>query len=569
MLHLRHKLLADIVQRLMYHLRLWILVKAFNALRNKVHHRAKMPSQTSINGQTRETTSGQVSKSSLPPHAIQSRTRDNAFAAAADLATISSAKDTLPRTIKGQTDLSVTNNLQVRRTARIPKPRKDIDAIDYTSDTSPEEHLQMDLDSTDEAPRHYKGKGRAWKRTEFDKDLEPDVGTSTGKHRTKAPLGESTSRSKGWLTGSRSKNVLSEESVHSECSDEGATIWTDQGERRSQRLGKEALSVPIQASLHAQETPKPKGKQHPRRKYLSEKVIHNRSYESEEDNILTHTSTLEGVELAVDVETRRLASQSRPYHHGGEHSLAVTGAESGLWRSPFGSHSPAKGTPVRQPPGACRSCKRRHQRCDRAHPTCGSCARLEVPCEYLHLPDTTTPPRPARTSSAQQERTELFNKPATEDANGDHHSQGGLVTNSTMPFAKRDFPLDEYWDKDTWRYFYLSFHERLIMLGTMRSLGLKATPRHRNYFRFDIENFVSLGKDINKIASGLCSKFSAVQLVQYAEDPNHLDEEIDGLFETHSSIWSIDADRTKLLAPGVDENYPKNLFYEESEDQKV
>jgi hypothetical protein len=48
-----------------------------------------------------------------------------------------------------------------------------------------------------------------------------------------------------------------------------------------------------------------------------------------------------------------------------------------------------------------------------------------------------------------------------------------------------------------------------------------------------------------------------------------LDEEIDALFEDHSPIWSLDSDRTKLLAPGVDESYPKDLFYEESQDQKM
>ncbi|KAJ4346263.1 hypothetical protein N0V95_005528 [Ascochyta clinopodiicola] len=36
----------------------------------------------------------------------------------------------------------------------------------------------------------------------------------------------------------------------------------------------------------------------------------------------------------------------------------------------------------RQPPGACKSCRLRHQKCDRTHPTCARCAKLSLPCEY-------------------------------------------------------------------------------------------------------------------------------------------------------------------------------------------
>ena len=72
------------------------------------------------------------------------------------------------------------------------------------------------------------------------------------------------------------------------------------------------------------------------------------------------------------------------------------------------------------------------------------------------------------------------------------------------------------------------------------------------------------------IARTLSSELSAeYDLIERAEDPNYLDEEIDALFEDHSPIWSLDSDRTKLLAPGIDESYPKDLFYEESEDQKM
>ncbi|KZM18581.1 uncharacterized protein EKO05_0002355 [Ascochyta rabiei] len=36
----------------------------------------------------------------------------------------------------------------------------------------------------------------------------------------------------------------------------------------------------------------------------------------------------------------------------------------------------------RQPPGACMSCRLRHQKCDRTHPACERCVKLSIPCEY-------------------------------------------------------------------------------------------------------------------------------------------------------------------------------------------
>lgn len=148
--------------------------------------------------------------------------------------------------------------------------------------------------------------------------------------------------------------------------------------------------------------------------------------------------------------------------------------------------------------------------------------------------------------------------------------EGELVSEELDdPTTTRKLPLDKYWDEEEWEFFNEQADEQDVLLATMRSLGLKATPRHPTHFKFTIENFVSLGKDINRIARPLSSELLAAQLLEYAEDTNCLDEEIDALFENHSPIWSLDSDRTKLLAPGVDENYPKDLFYEESEDQKL
>lgn len=202
-------------------------------------------------------------------------------------------------------------------------------------------------------------------------------------------------------------------------------------------------------------------------------------------------------------------------------------------------------------------CSRHHQRCDRATPECGRCIELGLDCEYVERkrPRATTfaiPKRqPSRGSAAEVEEDPV----------------SGDIDN---PDTTRKLPLDKYWDREEWQFLHTQVDERDILLATMRSLGLKATPRHPTHFTFTIENFVSLGKDINLIARTLSSKLSAEnELIERAEDPNYLDEEIDALFEDHSPIWSLDSDRTKLLAPGVDESYPKDLFYEESEDQKM
>lgn len=47
---------------------------------------------------------------------------------------------------------------------------------------------------------------------------------------------------------------------------------------------------------------------------------------------------------------------------------------------------------ARQPQGACKSCRTRHQKCDRMHPTCGRCVRVGSSCEYQKSKKATVPP---------------------------------------------------------------------------------------------------------------------------------------------------------------------------------
>ena len=141
---------------------------------------------------------------------------------------------------------------------------------------------------------------------------------------------------------------------------------------------------------------------------------------------------------------------------------------------------------------------------------------------------------------------------------------------------ERTLPLDEYWDEDTWRWYYIRSCkrckglERQALLRTMRSLGLNVIPLSSMGIRnLDKRSFVTLDNDINMAATTLSEQFSANELVRHAANSNYLDEEIDALLQEHSSIWSMGSDRSQLLVPGVDENYPKHLFYEENEDQKM
>lgn len=341
--------------------------------------------------------------------------------------------------------------------------------------------------------------------------------------------------------------------------DTAITSYLDEG--RSKRLGKGALSAPANAASATQdhsddsiqqELSQSKRKRNPRRNYLSKDIVRNSSDESEDDNILTPSSTPQDSELAI---TETNSQRTEDPYHSSTRSLSVL-------------DTPIRKTLARLPARACKSCSERHQRCDRTHPICGRCATLGVFCAYLQISDSTSSQSVGFTASPCK-KPDLFTVQSTTSAIGEHDLQGSSVTISTMPLAKRTLPLAEYWNEKDWRYFYLRHSERQITLATMQSLGLKVTSRHPIHFRFDIEHFVTLGSDINKTAKELSGEFSASQLIQFAANPNYLNDQIDDLFERHSPMWSLDADRSKLLAPGLDKNYPKDLFYEESEDQRL
>jgi hypothetical protein len=311
---------------------------------------------------------------------------------------------------------------------------------------------------------------------------------------------------------------------------------------RSDGLAEQVSTVSTPASA---QTTGAKKRRRRKKQFLSEEIIIDSSDNSDGDvsEIPTEPTSVNSRRPALNAGPRR--QSDKQFHN-----------ESNASASPQPVANSSRSAPVLQAPNACLMCTRQHQRCDRATPDCGRCVGLHLHCEYVEKtrPRATTfviPERQPRRSSATEVEGELVSEELDD------------------PTTTRKLPLDKYWDEEEWELFNEQADEQDVLLATMRSLGLKATPRHPTHFKFTIENFVSLGKDINRIARPLSSELLAAQLLECVEDTNYLDEEIDALFENHSPIWSLDSDRTKLLARGVDENYPKDLFYEESEDQKL
>lgn len=337
------------------------------------------------------------------------------------------------------------------------------------------------------------------------------------------------------------------------------TITLDQQKRAATRQAQD-LSLPlqhdhVQASSTTKRMNKSKGQCHPRKRYLSEAVIHNSSDESGEEDIRAVVHLLKKHRVAEGHAHQANPSSACETDDCG-HRSTRTSARVAL-RSASRRRASTRRDSTRQGPGACKSCSKRHQRCDRVQPVCGRCAELGFGCEF---PDSTAPIK---------SKIPEYSYPSwSRDATPEFGSEDEPMKDSTKPRESSQLQLGQYWSNDDWRLFFLTGEEREIMLATMRSLGLRATRTDFTEVGIDIMGFESLVEDINKIAHILSSSCSVSQLFRHAEDRNYLDNQIDTLFETHSLIWSLDADRTKLLKPGTDEYYPEHLFYEESEDQK-
>lgn len=287
--------------------------------------------------------------------------------------------------------------------------------------------------------------------------------------------------------------------------------------------------------MWAQKSSEQKKSQRSRRKYLSEEIVRNSSDESEDDSNMFKQGSI-NTPMGED------ATPQPPQLLGGK--------------------------AARQPPGACDSCRRRRQKCDRTHPECGRCVQLGFQCKYGLILASTTLMKPSSGRSQEEQATlPAQSSPRLSDSEDDTTDQ--LATDGALRLNKFHLLLDKDWDEEHWQYFYLRIRGDGTMLATMRSLGLKVTRRMRNSFRFAVENFVSLCKDVCEMAEKLCTHFSAAELISLAADPSYLDQEIDVTLDTYSHVWSVDADRTKLLAPGSEPLYPKHLSYEDDDDRKL
>jgi hypothetical protein len=477
---------------MVYYLRLWILAKAFNTMRKHFQPRAKNTASANPDDASRRTSSRRSGGPALLGQDSQVHTPGGSFAATADRVATSNGLDA------GSPDSAT----QTRRTGRVPKPRKDLVDIDgvteESADGSADESSELEEESDEDVPKHYKGPGRAWRKAEVDEDpvFPAKERNRSGKRRASDLQSQATPKRRG---------------------------------RPPKHSGKEARSVSARHSMPAQGLSAQHGSRRPRRTHRSEGVVDSSSDESEDDN---------------SVSTPAATSQSRG------------------------------GKSARQPPGACESCRRRRQKCDRVRPECTRCIGLGFVCTYIiasasAIPSRTPAKKPVKTPSKSTPKLKAEETQAESDVDSEEDASDQPVTNGTSRLKKVDLPLDKDWDEDRWQHFYLQGNEDSLMLATMLSLGLKATPRDRISSSFIVGDYASLCKDICKIAAKLCNKFSAADLIRFAADSSYLDEEIDIVFDDWSHVWSVDADRARLLIPGSEPLYSKDLVFEEDDDRKL
>lgn len=96
----------------------------------------------------------------------------------------------------------------------------------------------------------------------------------------------------------------------------------------------------------------------------------------------------------------------------------------------------------RQPAGACKSCRIRHQKCDRTHPTCSRCAKMSLSCEYpsASASGSAVPSKKASIVSQKKKQATLPTKKAAEEADRESALRGRSVTVGPEAPAKRPVP---------------------------------------------------------------------------------------------------------------------------------
>ncbi len=82
----------------------------------------------------------------------------------------------------------------------------------------------------------------------------------------------------------------------------------------------------------------------------------------------------------------------------------------------------------RQPAGACKTCRARHQKCDRTHPTCGRCTKFGIVCEYHLAADSAAPSTGASTAKSRKKQTLLPTKKHENNADREQDLRERSVT---------------------------------------------------------------------------------------------------------------------------------------------
>tara|TARA_R110002003_G_scaffold121_23_gene10834 strand:- start:445 stop:3300 length:2856 start_codon:yes stop_codon:yes gene_type:complete len=132
---------------------------------------------------------------------------------------------------------------------------------------------------------------------------------------------------------------------------------------------------------------------------------------------------------------------------------------------------------------------------------------------------------------------------------------------------RRKLPLNEYWTESDWRGFTLKTGVSITTL--LSAIGL---PIRRVITGVAVKHPIGtiLSEEVNHLATTLYAQLSADDLVLAAADSSYLNDEIDALLDEYApDIWGMDADRSRLLKPGTDHQYPKALVYEADEDRKL
>lgn len=140
---------------------------------------------------------------------------------------------------------------------------------------------------------------------------------------------------------------------------------------------------------------------------------------------LTLPATKPAVSVAEAVKSCKATSKPKPKPIPAQQQPLPGAAPSSSKQAPAAVKREAKGP--RQPAGACKSCRSRHQKCNRTHPTCGRCAKLGTSCEYPQA-STAIAQNAAPTSSPKKKQALLPIKKSANEADRECDLRGRSVT---------------------------------------------------------------------------------------------------------------------------------------------